>query len=184
MFRISSGLVGILMLMLSTGYCDELHVQGIDNSVVQETEHEQTDAQTSSGSTHKEGEDVTNDSEEILKWYLERAEQGEATAQYFLALLYRIGDGTPVNYEEAMKWLLKSAEQGYSSAQVLLGYMYKNGEGVPVNYVKAYAWMSLPTSQRHEDAKRMIKILTKMMTHEQIAEAEKEAAELQEWLQK
>ena len=164
MFKNTYALACILMLMLSTCYCDELHAQGIDNSAVQEAAH--------------------NDSEEILKWYLKRAEQGEAKAQYFLALLYRNGDGTPVNCEEAVKWFQRSAEQGYSSAQLLIGLMYKNGEGVPVSYVKAYAWMSLSSAQGDEDAKRMVNNLANKMTSEQIVEAQKQAAKLKQNIQK
>lgn len=41
-----------------------------------------------------------------------KAEQGNAEAQYSLGVCYRCGDGVEKNLEEAIKWYKKAAEQG------------------------------------------------------------------------
>ena len=60
-----------------------------------------------------------------MKWWQKAAEQGNAAAQYSLALIYRTGaSGVTVNHTEAAKWFLKAAEQGNANAQLHLGVMY------------------------------------------------------------
>ena len=65
------------------------------------------------------------------------ADQGDATAQYNLGLMYFNGQGVPQDYAEAMKWYRKSADQGHAGAQYNLGLMYFNGQGVPQDYAEA-----------------------------------------------
>ena len=52
------------------------------------------------------------------------ADQGEAWAQYNVALMYFEGKVAPQDYAEAVKWYCKAAEQGYGGAQTNLGSMY------------------------------------------------------------
>lgn len=59
-----------------------------------------------------------------------KAEQGNAEAQYNLAVCYDSEYGVEKNVEEAVKWYRKSAEQGYARAQHNLGICYYNGDGV------------------------------------------------------
>lgn len=58
------------------------------------------------------------------------AKQGNARAQYNLALMYRNGKGVLKDDTEAVKWHLKAAEKGNAGAQTNLASMYKNGERV------------------------------------------------------
>ena len=60
----------------------------------------------------------------------ERAEQGDAAAQFNLALMYDSGQGVTQDYKKALKWYRLAAEQGYLSAQYNLGWMHTNGRGV------------------------------------------------------
>ena len=69
------------------------------------------------------------------------AEQGNATAQFYLGLVYENGVvGVPEDDAEAVKWFRKAAEQGDSRAQYSLGVMYAKGEGVPKNDAEAAKW--------------------------------------------
>jgi len=77
------------------------------------------------------------------------AEQGNASAQYNLGLMYRNGEGVPENDVEAVRWWLLAAEQGDVSAQHNLGLMYRNGEGVPENDAEAARWWLLAVKQGH-----------------------------------
>ena len=46
-----------------------------------------------------------------------KAEQGDASAQFFLGSFYALGAGVLKDDVEAVKWYRKSAEQGDDSAQ-------------------------------------------------------------------
>lgn len=59
----------------------------------------------------------------------ERAEQGDAAAQYELGLGYKLGERVPQDAVEAARWYRLAAEQGYASAQYGLGSAYYSGDG-------------------------------------------------------
>jgi uncharacterized protein len=75
------------------------------------------------------------------------AEQGDASAQTNLGLMYDRGLGVPQDYAEAMKWYRLAAEQGEVSAQFNLGLMYDRGLGVPQDYAEAMKWYRLAAEQ-------------------------------------
>ncbi len=68
------------------------------------------------------------------------AEQGDASAQYNLGVMYSNGHGVTQDYKETVKWYLKSAEQGYANAQYNLGVTYYDGHGVTQDYKEAVKW--------------------------------------------
>src|SRR5689334_15696238 len=53
------------------------------------------------------------------------ADQGNARAQFNIALMYARGLGTPQDYAEAVKWYRKAADQGDADAQYYLGFSYE-----------------------------------------------------------
>ena len=53
------------------------------------------------------------------------AEQGHATAQFNLGLIYEDGHGVPQNYKTAVKWWTRAAEQGIAYAQYNLEVLQK-----------------------------------------------------------
>jgi clan AA aspartic protease (TIGR02281 family) len=75
------------------------------------------------------------------------ADQGNATAQFNLGLMYSRGKGIPQNYPEAAKWYRLSAAQGNTGAQVNLGWLYGRGEGVRQDYTEAGRWYRLAADQ-------------------------------------
>ena len=85
-----------------------------------------------------------------------RAEQGNATAQFSLGVMYANGDGVPENDAEAVRWYRLAAEQGDASAQYNLGYMYANGEGVPENDAEAVRWFRLAAEQGYASAQILL----------------------------
>ena len=101
------------------------------------------------------------------------AEQGDAEAQYVLGLRYKDGVGVPQDDAEAIKWFRLAAEQGYATTQYILGLCYKNGDGVPQDDVLAYMWFNLAGASGFEYAKTRRGTVSKKMTSEQIAEAQK-----------
>ena len=72
-----------------------------------------------------------------------RAEQGDAAAQFDLALMYANGDGLSEDAAEAVRWYRQAAEQGFAEAQFYVGVMYDKGEGVPENDAEAVKWYRL-----------------------------------------
>ena len=79
---------------------------------------------------YSEGEGVTQNYKEAVKWFRKAAELGDAAAQYDLAFMYISGTGVTQNNREAVKWYRKAAEQGDAKAQFNLGLMYVKGSGV------------------------------------------------------
>lgn len=72
---------------------------------------------------------------------IQKAEQGDATAQCQLGQRYWLSIEVERNEKEAMKWLLKSANQGNAEAQRLLGLCYFVGaEETERDYEKAAKW--------------------------------------------
>ncbi len=94
--------------------------------------------------------------------------------------MYADGEGVPENDVEAVKWYRKAAEQGVALAQVHLGLMYYFGRGVTEDYVKAYAWTILAAAQGEEAAVKAKELLREVIAAEQVAEAQRLAAELKE----
>ena len=68
---------------------------------------------------------------------IQKAEQGNANAQFDLGCFYLMGFGMPQDEEEAVKWFRKSAEQGNSNALLALGKCYLSGKGVPEDKAEA-----------------------------------------------
>ena len=97
------------------------------------------------------------------------AEQGDASAQHNLGLMYADGEGVPENDVEAVKWYRLAAEQGHAFAQNNLGLMYGNGRGVPENDVEAYVWFSVAAAQGHENARGNRDIVSERLTPDQRA---------------
>lgn len=108
------------------------------------------------------------------------AEQGDVNAQYNLGESYDDGQGVPEDDVEAVKWWRKAAEQGHAKAQFSLGIAYALGQGVPRDYVLSYMWSNLAVAQGHKNANAVKWRLSKEMTREQIAVAQKLSREWSE----
>lgn len=73
----------------------------------------------------------------IKKALLERANNGDAKAQYKLGNCYCHGDGIQRDYTNAVVWYMKAVEQGNGAARCNLGNYYEYGDGVPKDHEKA-----------------------------------------------
>src|SRR5450830_1929110 len=74
------------------------------------------------------------------------AEQGNATAQYNLGVLYERAAGLTPDYSQAVHWYTLAAEQNNAMAQYNLGVMYDLGRGVPQDNEKALLWLGRAAS--------------------------------------
>ena len=87
----------------------------------------------------------------------EAAENGDAEAQFNLAVMYGNGEGVPQDYTEARVWLLRAAEQGHVVAQFSLGALYAEGaEGIPQDYAEAVVWWRRAAEQGHVFAQLIV----------------------------
>ena len=115
------------------------------------------EAQFSLGVMYDNGEGVSQDYAEAVKWYRLAAEQGLASAQADLGYMYASGRGVPQDDAEAVKWFRLATEQGHASGQFRLGIMYYDGEGVPQDYAEAVKWYRLAVEQGNASAQFMLK---------------------------
>ena len=100
-----------------------------------------------------------------------RAEEGDAKAQFDLALKYYDGRDN----RKMWQWMCRAANQGHQGAQVHLGLLYRDGmkKPIPQNFSRAYMWFSLAASNGDNWAAIMRNYLAEKMTPAQILEAER-----------
>ena len=133
------------------------------------------------GVRYDDGDGVPQDSAEAVRCYRFAAEKGDANAQFSLAEMYDMGRGVVQDDAEAVRWYRRAADQGHVQAQHNLGVAYALGSSVPEDLVAAYMWLSLAADRASADdrdiwvAERDTE--AKVMTPEQIAEAERLARE-------
>ena len=105
------------------------------------------------------------------------AEQGSATSQYALGLMYDNGEGVLQDYAEAVKWYRLAAEQGNASAQNNIGVMYEYGNGILQNNVMAHMWYNIAAANGHEKAGEWRDERAGLMTSADISKAQSMARE-------
>jgi TPR repeat protein len=136
----------------------------------------EANAMRSLGELYGQGKGVRQDDSTALTWYLKAASAGDSYAPIEVAEMYETGK-TLQNPVEALKWYLKSTESGaIPSVAYKLGIMYETGTGAPEDYVAAYMWYELAAAKGNNEAMRAKALLRKVMTPEQIAEAQARAA--------
>jgi len=117
-------------------------------------------------------------SEEASHWYRRAADQGDAVAQYNLAVMYGIGRGVAEDEWAARVLFRNSAEQGYAPAQYNLAVSYERGLGGPVDFIAAYAWYDLATKRGYDDGVNGRDKIAARLTAAELAKAEKMSVSL------
>lgn len=127
------------------------------------------------------GQGVTQDFQEAAKWFRKAAEQGSEKAKILFADLLYQGKGVAQDYKEALTLFQWAAGKGNILSQFRLATMYVDGHGVSKDYAQAHKWLSLAVqgSNGNQELKEQLHRLEKVMTPEQIAEAQKLAREWQ-----
>ena len=135
------------------------------------------DAQGLLGLCYEQGKGVSTNIMEAIKWDRLAAEQGSASDQNSLGFIYSSGKEIAQDYVEAAKWFHRAAEQGNFIGQHQFANCCYFGRGVPVDYVEAYKWYNLAAAQGVDDeANQNREIISRKMTPEQIAEAQRRSA--------
>lgn len=134
-------------------------------------------AQRQIGFAYTLGLGVKADSAEAIKWHMLAAEQGDTLAQRTVGDSYYFGQGVLQDYSEAMKWYRVAALGGHLQSKFMLGLMHLNGEGVIQDYVKAHMWLNLSAVNGSVISVERRDMLAKLMTAQQVAEAQEMARE-------
>jgi TPR repeat protein len=80
---------------------------------------------------------------------------------------------TKGHHDAAYRGLFELSNKGSSISQYFLGVMYLGGEGVLQDFCRAHMWLNIASSQGHKSANQQLEKLTKLMSANQIAEAQK-----------
>ena len=81
-----------------------------------------------------------------------KAEQGDASAQFELAMAYDQGTGVKKDAVAAANWCLKAAEQGLAPAQNCIGSMLQFGDGVAQDDAAAVSWYEKAAAQGYGES--------------------------------
>ena len=88
-----------------------------------------------------------------LEPLMDLAWQGDAQAQYWLALQYEDGScGLCKDDPLAVVWFKKAAEAGNAEAQFTMGLRYFLGHGVTQGFEQAVHWLHMAAQQGHAEA--------------------------------
>jgi tetratricopeptide (TPR) repeat protein len=145
------------------------------DSLIKAAEQGDAEAQNNLGLAYYNGQGVTQDYVEAVKWWRKAAEQDLAEAQNNLGNRYAGGQGVKQDYVEAVKWWRKAAKQSNANAQYKLGLMYADGWGVKQDYISSYMWHDIATSNGNKLAAFVRDHLAKEMTSDDIEQAKKQA---------
>ncbi|MFT7300088.1 MAG: TPR repeat protein [Porticoccus sp.] len=80
------------------------------------------------------------------------AEQGDADAQYGVAILYKEGWGTDKNEQKSFENYEKAAKQGHVNAMFYTASDYQSGTGVIQDYSAAANWYEQASNKGHAAA--------------------------------
>ncbi|MDH4371691.1 MAG: sel1 repeat family protein [Nitrospira sp.] len=112
------------------------------------------------------------------------AEQGVASAQFYLGVMHETGRGVRQDYRAALTWFRKAAAQGYAGPQNNLGLMYERGRGVRKDVVRALMWYHVAVAMLNGDEGKAAVTrrdhLTSQMTAPQIEQAQELARRCQQ----
>ena len=98
---------------------------------------------------------VSDEGRASFKLYELKAKQGDADAQFNLALLYHHGAGATHDHRNAIYWYIKAAQQGHVQAQYKLGslyYSFRYEEKVPQDSNRAVYWLTKAAEQGYVHA--------------------------------
>lgn len=146
------------------------------------------------GSMYETGKGVSKDEEKATEFYGKAAnrgdyfgrqiledkrlaDKGDAEAQYHIGESWLAGHGVVQDVDEGLRFLRKAADQGYVRAIRMFGYMYQKGWKVPQDFVLAHKWYNIAASFGDEKSRLERDAVARLMTLDQVAEAQKLARE-------
>ena len=95
------------------------------------------------------------------------ADQGDASCQNFLGILYARGKGVPRDDAAAVKWYRRAADQGNPYAELNLGFAYEEGRGVPRSDADAEKWYQAAANQHLAPAQFALGMMRLRVHHDE-----------------
>lgn len=95
--------------------------------------------------------------EQDVDYVKQNAADGDAVAQYHLALMFDAGRGVTANPQEAEKWYKKAAGQGHANAAYYLARMYSTDtSGIKRDDAEALKWYKVAADLGHLQARKKV----------------------------
>lgn len=108
----------------------------------------------------RDGEGMTKNTAEAVRWFQKAAQNGNASAMVELGAMYILGDGIKTDNEEAVRWFQRAADHGNSAGMYDLASMYESGRGVSPDIEKAKALYRKSADLGNTEARRRLLQLT------------------------
>lgn len=122
-------------------------------SVFEKAKAGDANSQNTLGVAYANGEKVTKDVEQAIKWFQPSAAQGFAKAQHNVGYSYYIGLGVEKDREVARVWFKRAADQGLADAQYMMGVLVHKDANDMISLNKAKSWLRRAADQGHQHAK-------------------------------
>lgn len=90
---------------------------------------------------------------------VEKAQEGDSSAQYRLGDCFYNGIGVNIDYQKAAFWFEKAAEQENVDAQHMFGFCYFSGNGFEKDYEKAKFWFKKAADKGNELSQQKLALL-------------------------
>jgi TPR repeat protein len=104
------------------------------------------------GLMYHDGDGVTQNMDEAVKWYTKSADLNYREAQYMLAsLVFRRGIQS-ISYERAAQYYQQAAELGHVKSQLNLGMLFYRGDVIAQDLAASLKWLSLAASNNNSEA--------------------------------
>jgi hypothetical protein len=117
-------------------------------------------AQNIMAQQYRDGKHGLKQSYVMARMLFEKAvAQGDSSAMYDLALLYRDGQGVAQSFKKAAELFTMAAEKGEVEAMLSLGVRYFQGQGVDQSNVLAREWWTKAANEGNKGAIKNLKIL-------------------------
>jgi hypothetical protein len=154
-----------------------IHEPALDADLSRNFNEARAGSQYQMGLRYVNGEGVTQNYQNAMKWFAEASRAGDGKAQWKLALGYLKGIGVPQDGHQAMVWLKRAANNGVPQAQRALSEMYLIGSETSRDYVRAYTWADIASGLEERDSDQVrLQTIRSRMTPIQIADAERRSS--------
>ncbi len=104
------------------------------------------------GLMYHDGDGVTKNLDEAVKWYTKSADLNYKEAQYMLASLVFQRQIQSITYQQAVSYYEQAAQQGHVKSQLNLGMLYFRGDVIAQDMAAAVKWLNLAASNNSSEA--------------------------------